>query len=96
MLLQGSILSACGGGGRFPPTVKGVNVQSVQYGKPAIICVGYKDWRSSFSVDVFGVRTNLNFASYINSLTDILVLNCEAKQAGDFSLAIQRPNSKTI
>lgn len=88
------LLSACGGTTGFTPVVTGVKAQSVQYGKSATIYIGGKDLRSSLTVDTGGACTNPNFAS--NSTTDILVLNCVASQAGDFSLTVLSPDGQTI
>jgi len=83
----GLLLSACGGGTGFPPTITGVKPQSLQYGKSATIYLGGKDLRSNMVVETNGACINPSFAS--NSTTDLLVLNCTLKVTGDITLTIK-------
>jgi cyclophilin family peptidyl-prolyl cis-trans isomerase len=86
--------SACGGSDGFSPTVTGVKVQSVQYGKIATIYIGGKDLRTYLKVDSAGACINPTFAS--NSNTDTLVLNCVVAKTGDFSLVVQTAEGAAI
>jgi len=83
----GLLLSACGGGTGFPPTITGVKPQSLQYGKSATIYLGGKDLRSNMVVETNDACINPSFAS--NSTTDLLVLNCTLKVTGDITLTIK-------
>ncbi|WP_228764589.1 peptidylprolyl isomerase [Limnohabitans sp. Rim11] len=88
------LLSACGGGGGFPPTITGVKPQSLMFGKTATIYLGGKDLRSSLVVESNGACINPSFAS--NSTTDTLVLNCLVKQAGDFVLTVKSDTGAVV
>lgn len=88
------LLSACGGGTGFPPTITGVKPQSLMYGKTATIYLGGKDLRSSLVVESNGACINPSFAS--NSTTDTLVLNCLVKQAGDFVLSVKSDTGAVV
>lgn len=94
LLALSGILSACGGGESFPPTVTGVKVQSAQYGKTATIYIGGKDLRSSLNIDTAGACINPTFAS--NSNTDTLVLNCVVSKVGDFAMVVQTAEGVAI
>ena len=83
----GLLLSACGGGTGFPPTITGVKPQSLQYGKSATIYLGGKDLRSNMVVETNDACINPSFAS--NSTTDLLVLNCTLKVTGEITLTIK-------
>ena len=88
------LLSACGGGTGFPPTITGVKPQSLMYGKTATIYLGGKDLRSSLVVDTQGGCINTSFAS--NSTTDTLVLNCTVKVAGDMPLIVKTDTGTVV
>jgi peptidyl-prolyl cis-trans isomerase A (cyclophilin A) len=81
------LISGCGGGTGFPPTITGVKPQTLQYGKSATIYLGGKDLRSNMVVETNGACINPSFAS--NSTTDLLVLNCTLKVTGDITLTIK-------
>ena len=80
------LISGCGGGTGFSPTITGVKPETLQYGKSATIYLGGKDLRSNMVVDTNGACINPSFAS--NSTTDTLVLNCTVKVVGNFTLTI--------
>lgn len=88
------LLSACGGSTGFPPTITGVQPQTLMYGKSATIYLGGKDLRSSLVVDTNGACTNPSFAS--NSTTDTLVLNCTVQVAGDFLLTVKSDTGEVV
>ena len=88
------ILSGCGGGTGFAPVVTGIKAQSLQYGRTATILIGGKDLRSSLVVDSAGGCEAPSFAS--NSSTEVLVLNCTVKRAGDLPLTIKSGTGEVI
>jgi cyclophilin family peptidyl-prolyl cis-trans isomerase len=71
-----------------------VKAQLLQYGKTATIYLGGKDLRSNMMVESNGACSNPSFAS--NSTTDIFVLNCMVKMAGDFTLSIKAESGEVI
>jgi peptidyl-prolyl cis-trans isomerase A (cyclophilin A) len=81
------LISGCGGGAGFQPTITGVKPETLQYGKSATIYLGGKDLRSNMVVETNGACVNPSFAS--NSTTDILVLNCTVKVTGNFTLTVK-------
>jgi peptidyl-prolyl cis-trans isomerase A (cyclophilin A) len=81
------LITGCGGGTGFQPTITGVKPETLQYGKSATIYLGGKDLRSNMVVETNGACVNPSFAS--NSTTDILVLNCTVKSVGNFTLTIK-------
>ena len=80
-------ISACGGSTGFQPVITAVKPQSVSYGRTATIYLGGKDLRSSLIVETNGACINSSFAT--NSTTDLLVLNCMVKVAGDLPLTVK-------
>ena len=81
------LLSSCGGGSDFLPTITGVKPQTLQYGKLATIYLGGKDLRSNLVVETNGACTNPSFAA--NSTTEVLILNCNLKVTGDLTLIVK-------
>jgi cyclophilin family peptidyl-prolyl cis-trans isomerase len=81
------LIAGCGGGTGFQPTITGVKPEMLQYGKSATIYLGGKDLRSNMVVETNGACANPSFDS--NSTTDMLVLNCTVKVAGNFTLTIK-------
>lgn len=67
LLLSGAVLwlNACGGGGNadFPPVVTGFKVQTLQYGRTAVIYVGGNDLRSTMTVDTSSACDKPSFAA---------------------------------
>ena len=80
-------ISGCGGSTGFQPVITAVKPQSVSYGRTATIYLGGKDLRSSLIVETNGACINSSFAT--NSTTDLLVLNCMVKVAGDLPLTVK-------
>ena len=88
------LIAGCGGGTGFQPTITGVKPETLQYGKSATIFLGGKDLRSNMVVETNGACINPNFAS--NSTTDMLVLNCTVKVAGNFTLTIKNEEGVVV
>ena len=88
------ILSGCGGSSGFEPVVTGIKAQSVQYGHTATLLIGGKDLRSSLVVDSSGACLNPVFDS--SSSTEVLVLNCLLKGAGDLPLVVKSESGSVL
>jgi cyclophilin family peptidyl-prolyl cis-trans isomerase len=93
-LLLIMLLTACGGSTGFPPVITAFKVQSVSYGRTAILYLGGKDLRTSLVVESAGGCINPSFGS--NSTTDLLVLNCVVKTVGDIPLTIKTATGEVV
>lgn len=85
-IVMSALLAGCGGGIGFNPVVTAVKVQSAQYGRSAVILIGGRDLRSTFTVDTGGGCTTPGFAA--SSSTETLVLNCRVGRVGEIPLSI--------
>jgi len=86
LLAVAATLAGCGGGIGFNPVVTAVKVQSAQYGRSAVILIGGRDLRSTFTVDTQGGCTTPAFAA--NSSTETLVLNCRVARVGEIPISV--------
>lgn len=86
LLAVAAALAGCGGGVGFNPVVTAVKAQSAQYGRSAVILIGGRDLRSTFTVDTQGGCTTPGFAA--GSSTETLVLNCRVAKVGEIPLSI--------
>jgi len=88
------LISACGGGTGFTPTITGVIAQVFQYGKTATIYLGGKDLRSNIQIESNGGCINPSFAP--SSSTELLVLNCTVNVVGDVQFTFKTEAGKEI
>ena len=97
-LLQSFILalliSGCGGGTGFPPTITGVKPETLQYSKSATIYLAGKDLRSNLVVETNGACINPSFSSI--STTDMLVLNCKVNVVCNFTLTVKNEAGEVV
>jgi len=95
---MGLLLNACGGGGGgnadFPPVVTGFKVQTLQYGRAAVIYVGGNDLRSSMTVDTNSACDKPSFAA--NSSPTELEINCTITAVGDIPLTLKAANGQVL
>lgn len=90
-----SLISACGGGStEFPPRVTGFKVQTLQYGRTAVIFVGGSDFRNSMTVETSSACDKPNFAA--SSSTSQLEINCTIKAVGDIPLTLKAANGQVL
>ena len=89
-------LNACGGGGNadFPPVVTGFKVQTLQYGRTAVIYVGGNDLRSTMTVDTSSACDKPSFAA--SSSPSQLVINCTITAVGDIPLTLKAANGQVL
>jgi len=88
------VISGCGGSSGFPPVITGVKAQSLMFGRTATIYLGGKDLRSNLVVDAGTACINPSFSD--NSSTDLLVLNCLVKAAGEFKLSVKTETGELV
>ena len=88
------LISACGGGTGFTPTITGVKAEVFQYGKTATIYLGGKNLRSNIQVESNGGCINPSFAP--SSSTELLVLNCTVNVVGDVQFTFKTEAGKEI
>lgn len=89
------MLNACGGGNSdFPPVVTGFKVQTLQYGRSAVIYVGGNDLRNSITVDTSSACFKPNFAA--SSSPSLLVINCTITAVGDIPLTLKAANGQVL
>ena len=89
------VLTACGGGATgFMPIVTGFKVQSLQYGRTAVLYAGGNDLRNSVTVETSSACTNPTLAS--GSSTTLLVINCSVSEVGDFPLTLKTANGQVV
>ena len=89
------MLNACGGGNSdFPPVVTGFKVQTLQYGRSAVIYVGGNDLRNSITVDTSSACVKPNFAA--SSSPSLLVINCTITAVGDIPLTLKAANGQVL
>lgn len=86
-------LSACGGSG-FEPSVTGVRVLSLQYGRTASIQVGGNDLRSTMQADLGPGCTSPVFAS--SSTPSLAVLNCTVTAVGELPLVLRSAGGELL
>ena len=95
LLIVASMLNACGGGNSdFPPVVTGFKVQTLQYGRSAVIYVGGNDLRNSITVDTSSACVKPNFAA--SSSPSLLVINCTITAVGDIPLTLKAANGQVL
>lgn len=89
-------LNACGGGGNtdFPPVVTGFKVQTLQYGRTAVIYVGGNDLRNTMTVDTNNACEKPSFAA--SSSTTQLEINCTVTAVGDMLLSLKAANGQLL
>ena len=89
------MLNACGGGNSdFPPVVTGFKVQTLQYGRSAVIYVGGNDLRNSITVETSSACVKPNFAA--SSSPSLLVINCTITAVGDIPLTLKAANGQVL
>jgi peptidyl-prolyl cis-trans isomerase A (cyclophilin A) len=96
LVLTGLLLNACGGGGHadFPPVVTGFKVQTLQYGRTAVIYVGGNDLRNTITVDTNNVCETTSFAA--RSSTTEIEINCTVTAVGDMPLTLKAANGQVL
>ena len=92
-LLIALILSGCGGGSDFPPTVSVIKGQTLQFGKPAVIYVGGQYLRQDMVVNTTGC-TNPAFRS--DSTSNLAVLTCNITAVGDFGVTLKSASGNLL
>jgi cyclophilin family peptidyl-prolyl cis-trans isomerase len=92
------LLNACGGGdggnSDFPPVVTGFKVQTLQYGRTAVIYVGGNDLRSTITVDTSSACEKPSFAA--SSSTTQLVINCVVTAVGEIPFTLKAANGQVL
>jgi cyclophilin family peptidyl-prolyl cis-trans isomerase len=93
---MGLLLNACGGGGNadFPPVVTGFKVQTLQYGRTAVIYVGGNDLRNTIAVDTNSACETPTFAA--SSSTTQLEINCTVTAVGNMPLSLKAANGQVL
>ena len=93
---MGLLLSACGGGSsaEFPSVVTGFKVQTLQYGRTAVIFVGGNDLRNTMTVDTNNACETPSFAA--NSSTTQLEINCTVTAVGEMPLTLRAANGQVL
>ena len=86
-------LTACGGGSADTPNVNAVRVQTLMYGKSAVIFVGGNNLRSDMTVDS-GSCTNPAFRA--DSTTSVAVLTCNVTAVGALPLVFRAANGDIL
>jgi cyclophilin family peptidyl-prolyl cis-trans isomerase len=95
LFVVASMLNACGGGNTdFPPVVTGFKVQTLQYGRSAVIYIGGNDLRNSITVDTSSACDKPNFAA--SSSPTLLVINCTITAVGDIPLTLKADNGQVL
>jgi cyclophilin family peptidyl-prolyl cis-trans isomerase len=95
LVVVGLLLNACGGGNAdFPPVVTGFKVQTLQYGRTAVIYVGGNDLRNTMTVDTNSACETPSFAA--SSSTTQLEINCTVTAVGDIPLTLKAANGQVL
>ena len=87
------VLSACGGGSDFPPSVSVIKGQSLQFGKPAVIYVGGQYLRKDMLIDS-GSCAKPAFRS--DSTSTVAVVTCDISAVGDFVLTLKSASGNLL
>jgi cyclophilin family peptidyl-prolyl cis-trans isomerase len=95
LVVMGLLLHACGGGyADFPPVVTGFKVQTLQYGRTAVIYVGGNDLRNTISVDTNSACETPSFAA--SSSPTQLEINCTVTAVGEMPLTLKAANGQVL
>jgi len=86
-------LAACGGGDRFEPSISEIQVQSLRYGKTAVILLAGHYLRADMVAET-GSCTNPSFGT--NSTPETAILNCKVTATGTLPMTLRSAEGKTL